>query len=115
MAPRCTMIAGLAIVLATAGAVPVMAQTTEAPPLPVVEPPPAADVPVVTAWDPLERFNRAMYEFNGAMSTSVVQPVADAYRAAVPQPVRAGIDNVFTNLREPVTAVSSLLQGDWEN
>ena len=67
-----------------------------------------------TAWDPLEELNRATFAFNGAVGM-VLSPVIGAYRETVPEAVQAGVDNVFTNLREPVTAVSSGLQGDFDN
>jgi phospholipid-binding lipoprotein MlaA len=41
--------------------------------------------------------------------------MATAYDSAVPASVRAGVDNVFTNLREPLTVVASGLSGDLNN
>jgi phospholipid-binding lipoprotein MlaA len=75
----------------------------------------AASGPAPAAWDPLESVNRSIYAFNAAFGSSVAVKIADAYEAAVPEAVRAGIDNFFTNLREPLTLVSSLLQGDLDN
>jgi phospholipid-binding lipoprotein MlaA len=77
--------------------------------------PAKAQTAVAQPWDPIETVNRAVYNFNVAFATTVAWPVADAYRATVPEAVQAGVDNVFTNLREPVTAVSSGLQGDLNN
>lgn len=98
MASRFATIPGLAMVLALAAAAPVAAQVADG-----------------AAFDPLETFNRSMFTFNAAVSTVIVQPVADAYRSTVPEPIRTGIDNAFTNLREPLTIISSGLQGDFTN
>ncbi|MCK0209434.1 VacJ family lipoprotein [Starkeya koreensis] len=67
------------------------------------------------AWDPLETLNRATYAFNVAFVAVVAEPVISAYRSSVPASVQTGIDNVFTNLREPLTAISSGVQGDMNN
>ena len=75
----------------------------------------AASDPTSSAWDPLEPLNRSIYSFNAAFGAGAATKIADAYAAAVPEGVRASIDNFFTNLREPLTAVSSLLQGDVAN
>jgi phospholipid-binding lipoprotein MlaA len=74
-----------------------------------------APAPESAVWDPLETVNRAAHTFNMALATTVTTPVAAAYRSVVPAVVQAGIDNAFTNLREPVTAAASLLQGDFGN
>jgi phospholipid-binding lipoprotein MlaA len=68
-----------------------------------------------SASDPWQTLNRATFSLNAAIASEIGEPVTEAYRKAVPEPVQAGIDNVFTNLREPLTAVSSGLQGDFNN
>lgn len=68
-----------------------------------------------TVWDPFETINRATYAFNTAFVAVVATPVISAYRNGVPASVQLGIDNVFTNLREPLTAISSAAQGDFNN
>ena len=65
--------------------------------------------------DPLESINRAIYAFNTAFTSVVSAPVADAYRTTLPTDVQTGVDNFFTNLREPVTIVGSALEGDYSN
>lgn len=77
--------------------------------------PASAQTVVAQPWDPIETVNRAVYNFNVAFASMVAGPVASAYRTTVPASVQAGVDNVFTNLREPVTAISSGLQGDFRN
>jgi len=81
--------------------------------------PPPADAPpdVVgapassTADDPWEGWNRGVHRFNNALDRSVARPVARGYTRVVPQPVRTGVSNVFSNLRQPVSALNALLQG----
>ena len=64
--------------------------------------------------DPLEPMNRAVYNFNDGVDRAVVKPVAQGYRAVLPSPVRASVNNFFSNLRDPWTAVNQLLQGKVE-
>lgn len=66
-------------------------------------------------WDPIEPLNRGIWEFNSALRSAVYSPIASAYRDYVPPNVQVGVDNVMTNLREPVTALSSVVTGDFEN
>ena len=61
--------------------------------------------------DPLEGFNRAMFTFNDKMDRYILKPVAKGYRAVTPKPVRRGISNFFSNLREPMAILNNLLQG----
>jgi phospholipid-binding lipoprotein MlaA len=63
------------------------------------------------SYDPWEPFNRRMHRFNSAVDRRVARPLAQAYVAVVPRPVRLGVSNFFSNLGQPVTAVNSLLQG----
>lgn len=68
----------------------------------------------VTIADPLEGFNRAMFAVNDKLYRGVVKPIARGLRI-IPEPIRIGADNFFTNLRAPISAVSALLQGDVRN
>ena len=73
------------------------------------------DVPAaeqVTIADPLEPFNRAMFTFNDRLYFGVLKPVAEAYRAVVPEPSRVSVGNFFSNLRSPVRFVNCLLQAN---
>jgi len=78
---------------------------------PVADPsmPPPAELPVI--YDPWEPFNRRMHRVNDVIDRRALKPLAKAYVAVVPRPVRLGIGNFFSNLGQPVTAVNSLLQG----
>ncbi|TSE37049.1 putative phospholipid-binding lipoprotein MlaA [Tepidimonas fonticaldi] len=60
--------------------------------------------------DPLEPFNRGVYQFNEAVDRAVLKPVAEGYVAAVPSPVRTGVGNFFGNLRDLWSAVNAALQ-----
>ena len=63
--------------------------------------------------DPLEGFNRTMYNFNfNVLDPYIVRPVAVAWRDYVPQPARNGLSNFTGNLEEPAVMVNYFLQGD---
>ena len=55
--------------------------------------------------------NRRIHAFNNAVDRTVARPLAKAYVAVVPQPVRLGVTNFFDNLGSPLTFVNQLLQG----
>lgn len=65
--------------------------------------------------DPLEPINRVTSGFNSIFRKVVADPLITTYKAVTPDPVEKGISNFAKNLTEPVTAASSLLQGDTEN
>lgn len=54
--------------------------------------------------------NRKVYAFNEALDKAVVKPVAQTYRDVVPRPVRTGVSNFFSNIRDAWSAINSLLQ-----
>ena len=60
--------------------------------------------------DPLEPMNRGIYKFNDTVDKAAIKPVAGAYKAVIPSPVRTGVNNFFTNLGTVVTIVNDLLQ-----
>lgn len=62
--------------------------------------------------DPFEKYNRWMFSMNDKLDRHVIEPVARAYRAIVPKPVRTGGHNVITNLKSPITIGNNILQGD---
>ncbi len=61
--------------------------------------------------DPLESINEDSYRITQAVDSAVVEPVADAYRDGLPEPIRDGLGNVVRNLGEPSNALNFLLQG----
>ena len=60
--------------------------------------------------DPLEGLNRGIYKFNDTADKAVIKPIAGAYKAVLPSPVRTGVNNFFDNLGTVVTAINDLLQ-----
>lgn len=60
--------------------------------------------------DPLESFNRQVFEFNDGFDRVFLKPVAQVYEY-LPEPVRDCLSNIFSNFREPSNAVNNLLQG----
>lgn len=69
-----------------------------------------ASGPNANPADPLEPFNRSMFEFNDALDRTVVKPVATVYRDVMPKPVRHGVGNFFGNLEDAWSFVNHLLQ-----
>ena len=65
--------------------------------------------------DPLEPLNRATYQLNRVLRHFVINPAAGFYKAFTPPPIQEAVSNVASNLTEPMTVVSSILQGDTEN
>jgi len=62
--------------------------------------------------DPLEGFNRSMFNFNyNVLDPYVVRPVAVAWRDYVPMPARSGLSNFLGNLSEPSTMVNYFIEG----
>ena len=61
--------------------------------------------------DPLESVNEESYRLVQSVDKAVIEPVADAYRDGLPEPVRDGLGNVVKNLGEPSNALNFLLQG----
>lgn len=61
--------------------------------------------------DPWEETNRQIHAFNMTADRYVLRPAAVAYTTVLPRPVRRGVNNIFTNLRSPISIVNLLLQG----
>jgi len=64
-----------------------------------------------TFSDPLESWNRLIFHFNDKLYFWVMKPLSKGYNAVVPQEGRVSIRNAFQNIRMPIRAVSSFLQG----
>lgn len=60
--------------------------------------------------DPLESFNRSVFQFNEAVDRAVLQPVATTYEDVVPSLARRGVRNFFNNLRDAWSFVNNVLQ-----
>lgn len=67
----------------------------------------------VSIADPLEPFNRAMFQFNDRLYFWVVKPVAQGYSKVVPESGRSSVKNFFSNLGFPKRFVSCLFQADF--
>jgi phospholipid-binding lipoprotein MlaA len=65
--------------------------------------------------DPLEPVNRGIYTFNEAVDTTVLKPAAELYRGILPQFVRTGVHNVFSNINDVIVALNNLLQAKFLN
>lgn len=61
--------------------------------------------------DPLYAWNKAMFEVNDRLYFWILKPVAQGYKAVIPEIVRKGIKNFFRNLESPRIALNSFLQG----
>lgn len=82
----------------------------------VTEADPAADMIIVTGaaldtpGDPLENLNATTFEISQKVDAALVEPIAEAYDKALPDPLRAGLRNFLQNLLEPVNFINGLLQ-----
>ena len=65
--------------------------------------------------DPLEGMNRGIYKFNDVTDRAIFKPVATAYKAIAPTPVRKGFNNFFNNLGSITTVLNDLLQLKFAN
>jgi phospholipid-binding lipoprotein MlaA len=61
--------------------------------------------------DPWEPFNRSFFEFNEGLDAYLLKPVVAGYRFVLPEFVRDGIYNFFSNYSDIYTALQNLLQG----
>lgn len=88
-------------------AAPPLADQQSPAPLSIAEPPARR---THAKGDPWEGFNRAMFRLNRGFDRAVFRPVAFAYKAVVPKPVRGGLRHFFSNLTEPIVFLNDLLQ-----
>jgi phospholipid-binding lipoprotein MlaA len=65
----------------------------------------------VAKVDPFERMNRAVFSFNETADAYVIKPVAEAYKFVLPEIVRTGVTNFFSNINDVLIAANNLLQG----
>ena len=62
--------------------------------------------------DPWEKTNRDIFDFDVKLDHAVARPIAEGYRAVVPEVARDGVHNFLTNLNSPVILANDVLQGD---
>ena len=60
--------------------------------------------------DPLEPWNRAMYEVHQVVDGKIVKPTVQAYVDVTPRPIQSGIRNFFGNLDDVVSVMNDFLQ-----
>lgn len=80
--------------------------------------PPANDPEAVAAYkqanDPLEPFNRAMFEVNLGLDKAIIKPIAYVYKEIVPDIFQNFVKNFLDNLRSPIVFANDLMQGEFE-
>ena len=64
-------------------------------------------------YDPWERFNETMFDFNRKLDRFALKPAAQVYNVIMPEPFQVLIANGFDNISFVPRAVNSLLQGKW--
>jgi phospholipid-binding lipoprotein MlaA len=65
--------------------------------------------------DPLEPWNRAVYQFNDDVDHVLATPVARVYRNVLPVGIRDRVRNFFANIADPFIGVNNVLQGKIED
>jgi ABC-type transporter lipoprotein component MlaA len=63
--------------------------------------------------DPLEPFNRGIWDFNTVVVNRLIHPAGKGYRYVVREPVREKINNFARNLNYPGRLINHTLQGRW--
>jgi len=69
----------------------------------------------VAKIDPFEPMNRAVFSFNEVADDYVIKPIAQAYKFVLPEFVRTGVTNFFSNINDVLIAANNLLQGKPDN
>lgn len=60
----------------------------------------------------LETYNRAVYNFNTQFNKYILKPAAQGYRKITNAYTRERVNNALANIKEPISAVNHLLQGE---
>ncbi len=60
--------------------------------------------------DPLEPFNRTVFNVNDGLDRAIFVPVATAYKDITPSPVRTGVNNFFNNIADVLSVANNALQ-----
>ncbi len=61
--------------------------------------------------DPLEAFNRVMFDFNTQVTDHVVEPISGTVNAWISPAIRQAGSNIYANLTEPEFIVTNLFSG----
>ncbi|HLY54073.1 MAG TPA: VacJ family lipoprotein [Stellaceae bacterium] len=62
--------------------------------------------------DPFESVNRKVWAFDMELDRYFLKPVAEGYRAVMPDIAQTGISNVLSNIKSPIVFANDLLQGN---
>jgi phospholipid-binding lipoprotein MlaA len=65
--------------------------------------------------DPLEGVNRTTLRINESIDDWLIDPVARAYRFAVPDEARRCLRRLFANINSPAVLMNDLLQREWRD
>jgi phospholipid-binding lipoprotein MlaA len=60
--------------------------------------------------DPLEPLNRGIYKFNDGVDALLIKPGGEFYSFIVPEWIRTGVSNFFSNINDVIVVVNDLLQ-----
>lgn len=69
----------------------------------------------IEIYDPLEEVNRTFFTFNKVYYFYGLKPVSKGYREITSSGTRKHVRNFFRNIKEPLTIVNSLLQGELDD
>jgi len=61
--------------------------------------------------DPIEPFNRVMFQVNDKLYYFLIKPVSTVLRVVIPEPVRDSVSNAYINILAPIRIGNCLLQG----
>jgi len=67
----------------------------------------------LTIADPLYYYNKGIWYFNDFVYVNIGEPAARSYNKVLPETMRRGVTNFFSNWYTPVRLVSCLLQAKW--
>lgn len=76
---------------------------------------PGAPLDTFGSSDPLEGFNRIMFEANQKIMVAMVRKVGTAYEMILPDFWRERISDVATNISMPARFINNMLQGKFSN
>ena len=69
-----------------------------------------SSAPIAGTQDPLEKYNRVIFEFNDTVDVYFLKPIATFYNKIMPSVLNKGIHNMFNNIGELPTIANDVLQ-----
>ena len=66
----------------------------------------------IEIYDPLEQFNRIVFNFNNNVDYLLLEPAATVYHDAIPLWGRDRVSNFLSNLQEPINCINGVIQLD---